>query len=173
MQASQERSPFVSPHKPTAAGISDKKMMESIFAQYPQKRLNEDQFIAVISTPVPLDCMLRTLASDCMVRTLIRIIRTLIRIIRTLVRIIRTLFLPPVPAQAAERRVARHTDQCDSTAAQSKKRLAYFAIGKFLMYDRPKLSKLFHEIDSNHNGTVEWEEMLAFITERAATYQKK
>ena len=41
------------------------------------------------------------------------------------------------------------------------------------MYDRPKLSKLFHEIDSNHNGTVEWEEMLAFITERAATYQKK
>ena len=159
MQASQERSPFVSPHKPTAAGISDKKMMESIFAQYPQKRLNEDQFIAVISTPVPLDCMVRTLASDCMVRTLIRIIRTL--------------FSPPVPAQAAERRVARHTDQCDSTASQSKKRLAYFAIGKFLMYDRPKLSKLFHEIDSNHNGTVEWEEMLAFITERAATYQKK
>lgn len=80
MQASQERSPLVSPHKPTAAGISDKKMMESIFAQYPQKRLNEDQFITVISTPVPLalDCMVRTLASDCMVRTLIRIIRTLI-----------------------------------------------------------------------------------------------
>lgn len=78
-----------------------------------------------------------------------------------------------MPAHAAERRVARHSDQCDSTASQSKKRLAYFAIGKFLMYDRPKLSKLFHEIDSNHNGTVEWEEMLAFITERAATYQKK
>jgi Ca2+-binding EF-hand superfamily protein len=51
--------------------------------------------------------------------------------------------------------------------------LAHLPPGRFLLYDRPKLSKLFHEIDSNHNGTVEWEEMLAFITERAATYQKK
>jgi hypothetical protein len=51
--AAQERPALVSPHKPTAAGISDKKMMESIFAQYPNKRLNEDQFIDVIGTQVP------------------------------------------------------------------------------------------------------------------------